>query len=175
MLKKYKEFIIENVNSEVKIENIQDSDIPEVLDVCVEVLKDVDTPENIKEFLGEDVDFSISKKATIDGKIVGCYLFNTDSVYDFLKDCDCVKEDMSKYQNLKGIQGCALVVLPEYRNMNIGRKLREVPLKMGFDYIWGQHLKGLHNVDNWIKFGRRLVADGLIGGEDMWVTLMDLK
>jgi hypothetical protein len=46
---------------------------------------------------------------------------------------------------------------------------------MGYDYIWGQHLKGLHNVDNWTKFGRRLVADGDINGEDMWVTLMDLK
>lgn len=41
---------------------------------------------------------------------------------------------------------------------------------MGYDYIWGQHFKTLYNIDNWKKFGRRVVAET----EDIYVTLMDL-
>ena len=176
MIKRYNQFILENINSESKIENIKETDIPEILEMCAQAFGEVEgSQEEVKEYLKGDVNFRISKKSIIDGKIVGCYLFNEESVYDFLKNCDCLKEDISKYKKLRGIQGCALVVIPEYKGEGIGRKLREIPLKMGYDYVWGQHLKGLHNIDNWTKFGRRLVADGVINGSDMWVTLMDLK
>jgi hypothetical protein len=106
MIKKYKQFVLENINSEVKIENISDSDIPEILNFCAKIFGEAQgSEEEVKEFLGSDVDFTISKKATVDGKIVGCYLFNEDSVADFLENCDCTLEDVNKYKNLKGIQG----------------------------------------------------------------------
>ena len=156
------------------ISNIQNSEIEEVLDICVNVFDAVDSPDEIKSYLREETDFNISLKATINNKIVGCYLFNTKSVNDFLKDCDCLKEDISKYENKRGIQGLALALLPEYRGSGIGKELRKMSINKNYDYIWGQHLKGLHNIDQWEKFGRRVIADGNIDGEEMYVTLMDI-
>ena len=80
-------------------------------------------------------------------------------------------EDLSKYKNLRGIQGVSLGILPEYRNQGIGKQLRDLPKTMGYDYIWGQHFKSLKNVEHWTKFGRRKVADD----NGIYVTLMDLK
>ena len=61
--------------------------------------------------------------------------------------------------------------MPEYRDLGIGKKLRDYPLQLNFDYIWGQHLKGLQNIDNWTKFGRRIINNN----GDLYITLMDLK
>ena len=43
---------------------------------------------------------------------------------------------------------------------------------MKYDYIWRQHPKTSNYC---IKFNQRIVADGEIDGEDMYVTLMDIK
>lgn len=101
-------------------------------------------------------------------------MLNTDSIFEFLKNSNCLLEDISKYKNKIGIQGIALVVTSEYRKFGIGREMRNIPLNMGYSYIWGQHLKGLYNIRNWVDFGRRIVADGEINGEEMYVTLMDI-
>jgi len=172
MILNFLEFVKESL--EYKVLNIEEQDIDEILNMCVQAFGDLESSDEIKEYLKEKTDWNISKKATLDNKIVGCYLFNEDSVIDFLKDSDCALEDLSQYENKRGIQGIALVVRPEYQKFGIGKKLRSVPLNMGYDYIWGQHLKGLHNIKHWTDFGRKIVADGEIDGEDMYVTLMDI-
>ena len=79
---------------------------------------------------------------------------------------------MKEYEGLKGIQGVALFLLPEYRGMRIGNVLRNIPIKMvGVDYIWGMHLHALDNVKQWTKFGRKLIDS--YGG--IHTTLMDLR
>ena len=156
------------------ITDINDVDKEIVLDMCVEAFGDLESSDEIKEYLNDTVDWTLSKKCVMDGRIVGCYLLNEESVVDFLEGSDCATEDLSKYKNLSGIQGIAIVVIPEYKSLGIGREMRALPLKMNYDYYWGQELKGLNNVENWKRFGMRVVADGVIHGDDMYVTLMDL-
>lgn len=158
----------QNQTNTLIISNTSSNDAEECLNLCAIVFSDIMTPDEIKQFLKTSVNWNISKKATFGDKIIGCYLFNEDSVLEF---AEYQLEDLSKYKNLKGIQGLSLALLPEYRGSGIGKKLRDIPLHMNYDYIWGQHLKGLHNIDNWTKFGRRLVAES----PDEYVTLMDLK
>jgi len=172
MIKNWHQF--NESHNNILIRNIESYDINEVLDLCAIVFDNVMEENELKSYLSSVTDWSISKKAVLNDKIIGCYLFNTEPVTDFLKNCECLKEDISKYENLRGIQGIALALLPEYRNSGIGRELRSIPINMGFDYIWGQHLKELHNITQWTKFGRRVVADGLVHDEDMYVTVMDL-
>jgi GNAT superfamily N-acetyltransferase len=170
-IKSWDEFINENFNPlQPRILPIEEEDIPEVLEVCVDAFQEVDTPEGIREFLGGETDWSISKKCVIGDKIVGCYLFNEQSVAVMLDECGCAKEDYEKYRELRGIQGLGLALYPDYRGSGIGRMMRSIPLQMGYDYIWGRHLKGLHNVDQWIKFGRRVIGEN----EEEYVSLMDL-
>jgi hypothetical protein len=114
-------------------------------------------------------DFTISKKAVLDGKIIGCYLLNDDSVpsngMNYL-------ENLDPYGTRRGLQGVALGILKEYRGLSYGRQLRDSALSLnGFDYIWGFQGKRLENLDNWLACGRRLVGET----EDAYVTLMDLK
>lgn len=155
-------------SSTPKISTIQSEDIPEVLDVCAEVFSKVMGPEGVRSYIKGSADWSISAKAEYKGKIVGCYILNKDSV---MRQQSCSKEDLSKYKGMKGVQGIGLAVLPEYRDLGIGKKLREYPLNKGYDYIWGLHMKSLHNIDNWTRFGRRIICD--TGG--MFTTLMDLS
>ncbi len=162
--KKLQEEFVEQVS----ISKISSQEIPDVLEVCSQVFSNVMSPEDVKEYIQETADWRISIKATLGEKIIGCYIFNEDSVAQFQR---CSKEDLNKYKSLKGIQGVGLAVLPEYRGTGIGKKMRDYPLHLNYDYIWGQHLEGLHNIDNWVKFGRRVV--GKCGG--LFITLMDLK
>lgn len=158
----------EEFGNSVSISKISSNDIPEVLEVCVQVFSNVMSPEEVREYVGGTADWNISVKATMGDKIVGCYIFNEESVTQFQR---CSRENLKKYKTLKGIQGVGLAVLPEFRGTGVGKKLRDYPLHLNYDYIWGQHLEGLHNVDNWVKFGRRVI--GKCGG--LFITLMDLK
>lgn len=154
-------------DNSIKISKISDKDISEVLEICAVAFQHVMDQDSVKSFIQSTADWSLSVKAVYQNKIVGCYIFKERSVVPYLKSI----QEKEKYKNLKGIEGVALAVLPEYRDLGIGKKLREYPLHLGFDYIWGQHLKGLQNIDNWTKFGRRIVND--IG--HLYITLMDLK
>jgi len=158
--------IRESIDS-FSIQNIEQEDILKILDICVEAFEHLETADEIKTYLNIVTDWDISKKAVLNNEIIGCYLFNEIPVVSFSK---YQIEDLSKYKDKKGLQGVALVIKPEYRGLSYGRQLREIPLKMGYDYVWGQHLKGLDNIDSWMRFGRRVVADN--GG--IIVTLMDL-
>lgn len=161
--------IVGNVfSSTPKISKIEPGDIPEVLDVCAEVFSKVMSPEGVRGYIKGTADWNISVKAVYQGKIVGCYILNRDPV---TRKQGCSSEDLSRYKDLKGVQGIGLAVLPEYRDLGIGKKLREYPLHEGYDYIWGLHMKGLHNIDNWTRFGRRIICDT----GSMFATLMDLS
>jgi len=158
-----------------KIQNIKKEDISIIVDMCSKIFSDVMPYEENVKYINYVTDFSISKKATLNGKIIGCYLFNKQSIFES-EDLDNLPEqqteDLSKYENKKPLQGVALALLPEYRGLSYGRQLRDIPLSMkDYDYIWGVHLKGLHNINNWLKYGRRIVAET----DEVYATLMDLK
>lgn len=151
-----------------KLSPIKKEDISECLEVCASALSHVMSKSGVKGYTASAADWDISVKAEYGGKIVGCYVLNKQPIGN-LDYCNI--ESLRRYKNLKGVQGVALAVLPEYRDLGIGKKLRQYPLKAGYDYIWGLHLKSLHNIDNWVKFGRRVVCDS--GG--MFTTLMDIS
>jgi len=63
-----------------------------------------------------------------------------------------------KYVKLKGIEGVLLVVNEEIRGQGCGDKLKDYPKTLDFDYIWGQQLKTLNNLEYWLK-RRELITE----------------
>lgn len=170
-----KQMILENVQhlTGFAIEDIQQDDIKEILILCAKVFVHVMKPEATVKYLYKDTNWRISKKAVYNGQIVGCYLFNETQISEAIdiNDIEHVRENLYPYTKKRGVQGVALAVLKEFRGANFGRELRNIPLNSGYDYIWGEHLNGLQNRDNWVNFGRRVVAEY----PDYFITLMDLK
>jgi GNAT superfamily N-acetyltransferase len=111
-------------------------------------------------------DWGISHKLTVEGEIVGVYLLSERTVTVFSKYSN---ENLSQYGNKHGVEGIALIVKPRFRGSGLGKKLIELPKALGYDYVFGQHLKTLNNLDHWLK-RRRLVAFT----DAVWVTLADL-
>lgn len=155
-------------SSSPKISPTTKQDIPECLEVCAVVFSKVMSYNGVKSYIGGTADWNISAKAEYQGKIVGCYILRKAPISS---QQNCSKEDLTRYKKLKGVEGVGLAVLPEYRDLGIGKKLRAYPLDKGYDYIWGLHMKSLHNIDNWVKFGRRIICDT----GSMFTTLMDLS
>ena len=83
-------------------------------------------------------------------RIMGVYLLG-DSQLDSLT----VNE---KYTNLKGVEGVLLAVSEEVRGQGWGNKLKDYPKTLEIDYIWGQQLKSLNNLEDWLK-RRELIAE----------------
>jgi len=82
----------------------------------------------------------ISIGLLIGERIIGAYFLDAHKMWE-IKDDDLV-----------GIQGDALVVIPEYQGYGYGSLLRAIPSRMpGVDYIWGMQHKGLNNIDDWLK------------------------
>lgn len=76
-------------------------------------------------------------------KIKGLYLLgDTQLDKSFLTE---------KYTGLKGVEGVLLVVDKEIRGQGWGNKLKEYPKTLEVDYIWGQQLKTLNNLEDWLK------------------------
>jgi hypothetical protein len=83
-------------------------------------------------------------------KIMGLYLLG-DSQLDSLT----VNE---KFIKLKGVEGVLLAVSEKIRGEGWGNKLKDYPKTLEFDYIWGQQLKSLNNLEDWLK-RRELIAE----------------
>jgi hypothetical protein len=76
-------------------------------------------------------------------KIKGLYLLGNTQLYSFWSN--------EKYDRLKGIEGVLLVIDKEIRGQGWGNKLKEYPKTLEVDYIWGQQLKTLNNIEDWLK------------------------
>lgn len=169
---------------EARIEPIQTSDIDEIIHHCITTFRGQGlTDEAIVAFTDHATDWTISKKIVTD-RIVGFYLLHGDSVADWAtsrlawassQDCyslydNCeIKEDLSQYRGLPGVEGIALVVLPEYRGLGYGHRLKSLPREMGYQHVFGEHFKSSYNLHHWLK-SRRLIAEC----NGIWLTLQDL-
>lgn len=111
---------------------------------------------DIRNYLLKETNWHISKQIKKDGKIIGFYLFGT-------------KNWIEKYKYLKGVQGIALYVLPEHRNLGYGKMLMFYGECLPYDYIFGLHDKGLNNEENWKR--RR---DDVIDIGDCYVSIKKL-
>ena len=158
-----------NSCNEFSVEPILEMDIYPICKMCVELFSEATGNVYTEEFFAFMSDFSISRKAVLNGKIIGCYLLNDDSIlsYNFSSI-----EDLSNYHYQEGLQGVALGILKEYRGLSFGRKLRDSALMLPhIDYIWGFNVKILNNLENWKRYGRRQVGEN----ESSYVTLMDIS
>jgi hypothetical protein len=83
-------------------------------------------------------------------KIMGLYLLGNSQLDSLTL--------IEKYVKLKGIEGVLLVVNEEIRGQGWGDKLKDYPKTLDFDYIWGQQLKTLNNLEYWLK-RRELITE----------------
>jgi GNAT superfamily N-acetyltransferase len=111
-------------------------------------------------YLNAVVDWNLSVKLVLDNKIIGCYLFSEGSIDEYTDD----------FKDKKGIEGVALVVDKEYRNLGYGKLLIKYSESLPYDYIWGQHLKGIGNLEHWKK-RRPHVYDA----DQVWITAKALS
>ena len=145
-----------------QVSKITKKDMPEILAMTMaEFGKYVDKEEVIE--VVESADLDISRKIEVNGKIVGCYLLRQASVMEFAADS---KIDLMPYENMRGVEGLALIVLPAFRGTGLGNILKNVPKSLGYDYVWGLQLKSLNNLDYWLK--RRIFVADI---DDCWVTM----
>jgi len=136
----------------------------------IRLFSDHMSPPELGPFIRHMVDWNISVKLVVDGKLAGFYLLNKHSICDYAEEVLYWEEDMNTYKDKSAIQGVGLGLWPEYRGQGYGKLLRAIPLAMDVDYVWGQHFKGLNNLHLWEKAGRRLVG----ASEDAYFTLIDL-
>lgn len=109
------------------------------------------TPKNyFFSILDQETNWDISALLLDDNdRIMGVYLLG-DKQLDSLT----INE---KYLKLKGVEGVVLAVSDKIRGQGWGNKLKDYPKTLGYDYIWGQQLKVLNNLEDWLK--RRELID----------------
>ena len=116
--------------------------------------------ESFKHVTDKDYFFAIIAHLTIwdisamlvdeEENIMGLYLLGDKQLDSLVRD--------EKYLDLKGLEGVLLAVDKSIRGMGWGNKLKDYPKTLGIDYIWGQQLKTLNNLNDWLK-RRKLVGE----------------
>jgi hypothetical protein len=116
--------------------------------------------EHFKHVTDKDYFFAIIAHLTIwdisamlvdeEDNIMGLYLLGDKQLDSLVRD--------EKYLELNGVEGVLLAVDKSIRGMGWGNKLKDFPKTLGFDYIWGQQLKTLNNLIDWLK-RRELVGE----------------
>lgn len=127
----------------------------------------------VQDYVESSTDWKASFKIEKDGKLAGFYLLANRGINAWLATEEqkvTLHEDLSKYQNLRGVEGLALFVFPAYRSAGLASMLKDMLRRLPYDYVWGQAYKDLGNLQEWQK-RRRLVAET----DDLYITLEDLK
>lgn len=95
-------------------------------------------------------------------ELKGCYLFGDKGIDSIIGKSD--------YDKLRGIEGVLLAVDKSIQGQGWGDKLKDFPSTLGYDYIWGQQLKTLNNLSDWLK-RRKLIAET----KSVYITLEEYK
>ena len=113
--------------------------------------KDVTSEYYFHAILEQESNWDISAMLVDENNnIKGVYLLGDSQLSSLVED--------EKYINLKGVEGVVLAVSEEIRGQGWGNKLKDFPKTLEIDYIWGQQLKSLNNLEDWLK-RRELVAE----------------
>lgn len=129
----------------INIRKMNDDDVKEVYQYLSDIYDK--TGLSNKEIWNEVSHYSkdLSIVATVNGKIAGFYFLGDEGIPEGGEDYEMLKD-------LNGVEGIALGVLKEYKNMGIGKQLIDYPQTLsGVDYIWGYQFKSLKNIDDWLK------------------------
>lgn len=109
-----------------------------------EHFKDVTEETYFYAIIAQETNWELSVMLVNDkDEMFGLYLFGD-------KQLDSLVE-VPEYLELKGIEGVLLAVDKSIQGQGWGNKLKDFPKTLGFDYIWGQQLKSLNNLQDWLK------------------------
>jgi GNAT superfamily N-acetyltransferase len=127
------------------IRSLTDADLPIIKPRLAEVFQSINmSNEAIWEIIKKH-NPALSVVAEVDGKVAGFYFLGNSPIPEV---CDKAKA----LKHLQPLEGIALGIFEEYRNMGIGRLLIDYPRSIeGVDYIWGYQLKSLENLHHWMK------------------------
>lgn len=148
--------------SEIIITPIEKSEIDECCDICSDAFEIVMPKHSIPTYLKSIANWRLSVKAKYEDKIVGCYILNETSFP--IRKGGIIKR-------YSPIQGIGLAVDLKHRGLGIGKKLRQYPLTLNYDYIWGAHSKLLNNINEWLKFGRKVIYEDIT----QFITIMPIN
>jgi len=114
-----------------------------------EYFKHVTDKDYFFAIIAQETNWNLSIMLVDGEELNGLYLFGD-------KQIDSIKPTyefatMSEYKGLKGIEGVLLAVDKSIQGQGWGNKLKDYPKSMGFDYIWGQQLKSLKNLESWLR------------------------
>lgn len=142
----YQFFEIKNVPSEKFQINIGigADEIDDVLERTYPMFAQHLSKKNFKDIVMDETNWDISLKlSNSNNELIGFYLLGSTQLTTLLSD--------SKFEGLNGVQGVLLAVNSDYRNRGLGNMLKDYPKTMGYDYIWGEQLKSLDNIEDWLK------------------------
>ena len=161
--------------SEVTISHFEtEEEVRDAIRIALKVFRGQMDPQSLINYILKVADWDTSVKAVYEGNVVGFYFFSehqlSDAIrYYMVRDYNCYSKrqcdekypgsiviDPVEFDDLEGIEGVALGVNPEYKGLGIGKKLIEYSQNLPYDYVWGQQLESLQNIDHWTK--RREIA-----------------
>ena len=123
----------------------------ELITWTFQYFKDVTSEYYFHAILEQESNWDISAMLVDENNdIKGVYLLGDSQLSSLVED--------EKYVNLKGVEGVVLAVSEEVRGQGWGNKLKDYPNTLEIDYIWGQQLKSLNNLGDWLK-RRELIAE----------------
>ncbi len=105
---------------------------------------------NLRAHLGDVVQWEASRAVRVDGRVVGVYLLNEDSVLDRRFP----EPEADLLRSGRTVEGVALAVLEGFRGRGYGRLLRDEPARLGYDHVWGMAMHELRNAEAWRKHRR---------------------
>lgn len=168
---------------EVKLERISKDEINTIINACDSTVQmpnfDKVCSESPMQRIQNLTNWDNSVKLTVNGEIVGFYLFSDQTPYEFMNQLeqyglnfDIKSEDLyNDLKSKKGIEGIAVGVYEDFRGKGYGRKLLEHPKSMGVDYIWGIQTRGISDIDKWLKRRELLSQASTPDGQEFWLTV----
>lgn len=132
-------------------QGITENERLKVIEWAFSYFKDVANKNYFYGLLLQETNWNLSVKLVDNNdEIKGLYLFGDKQLSSLVQG--------TEYDRLKGIEGVLLAVDKSIRGQGWGNKLKDYTSTLGFDYIWGQQLKKLNNLSDWLK-RRVLIAE----------------
>jgi len=105
--------------------------------------KDYIDKYNFTHIIKSEVNWDISLLLVdSDEEIYGMYLLGDNNLSNL---------GFNQYDGMVGLEGVLLLVDEDFRGQGYGDQLKNHPSTLGIDYIWGQQLKSLDNLNDWLK------------------------
>lgn len=131
---------------ELSIENMDDIDDENYIQSLILAHKQFSKfSDNAGAYIHSVSNRELSIALVRNNEIVGVYFLSNRRLHERKID----KKDSLK--NLNGICGIALGVDENYRGLGYGDILKDEPQRLGYDYIFGEQLKDLNNIKDWLK------------------------